>query len=327
MKRLEQLPEITDEMLGGLQGTQELKNDILRDAQLIARGEKVRRNTPWKDAAQNRAHRARALRAVGALACALVIAVGVMIGAPGLLGKPAGSDPLIDTQSAGDPLPLSGGQSVALDMPRGSIVISQRSKPAYRGVWEAAEGANFPLVCVDGRWYRMMSSPAALGAELTGERIGAVDTFTSEPALAQGGVISNVVPEGEAVYAVKGMNGAVVAANVNSALRVFQRVSYGNSALKGKETLADTLGGVQTIALELTGVGTVTDPAAAQKLFDILLKNAQLERAGGSETAQSLLIGLKNGLVLQMSVRDESLMACGTWVCPEFFEAFKNEIK
>ena len=180
---------------------------------------------------------------------------------------------------------------------------------------------------VNGRYYRLLTNPTAISSSMRGEALGAVDTFTSEPALAQGGVISNIVPLGEAVYAVRGMNGAAVAANVNGALRVFQRVSYGNSALKGKETLADTLGGAQAIALELTGVGTVTDPATAQKLFDILLKNAQLERAGGSETAQSLLIGLKNGLVLQMSVRDESLMACGTWLCPEFFEAFKNEVK
>ena len=81
------------------------------------------------------------------------------------------------------------------------------------------------------------------------------------------------------------------------------------------------------VALELTGVGTVTDPAQAQALFSLLINTAQMTRPGASETSQSLLIGLQNGLALQMSVRDESLMACGTWSCPEFFEAFEAAVQ
>ena len=73
--------------------------------------------------------------------------------------------------------------------------------------------------------------------------------------------------------------------------------------------------------------GTVTDPAEAQQLMGILLQNASLTRSGASETGSSLLIGLQNGLVLQMSVRDESLMACGTWSCPAFFEAFEAAVQ
>ena len=41
---------------------------------------------------------------------------------------------------------------------------------------------------------------------------------------------------------------------------------------------------------------------------------------------QSLLIELDNGLTVQMSVRDENLSACGTWSCPEFFEAFEEAV-
>ena len=88
-----------------------------------------------------------------------------------------------------------------------------------------------------------------------------------------------------------------------------------------------TAGGNPAIALELTDVGTVTDPAEAQRLMGILLSNAALTRAGAAETGKSLLIGLQNGLVLQMSVRDESLMACGTWSCPAFFEAFEAAVQ
>ena len=326
MKRLENLPEITDQMLGGLHAAQELKEDILRDAQMEMQGQKARRNTPWQKK-KGPAARLRAIRAAAALACVALVATGVLAAAPGLLDRPRQGNGLIDTQIAGDHKTLSGGQSIALDMPRGSVVISQRGQPSYRGIWEAAQGANFPLVCVDGRYYRMMSNPTALGSSLQGEALGTVDTYTSEPALATNGIISNIAAQGETVYAVKGMTGAAVAAPVNGEMRVFQRVSFGTSALRAGEGLANTLGSSPVVALELTGVGTVTDAARAQELYNILVSNAQLVRASSGETAQSLLIGLQNGLVLQMSVRDENLMACGTWSCPEFFEAFEAAVQ
>lgn len=315
MKRLEQLPEATDELLGGLHASQALKNDILRDARQIMAGGRP---------APRRSRPRQVLRSAAALACLAIFAVGLLVGVPGLLGKPAGNQSLIDTQTGGA-LP-QGGQAVALDMHQGSVVISQRGKPAYRGVWEAASGANFPLICVNGRYYRLMSNPSAMSADLLGGALGAVDTYTSEPALASGGIVSNVAAQGETVYAVSGMGSAAVAARVNGSLRVFQRVSFGNSGPMG-ESLADTLGGSPAVALELTGVGAVTDPAQAQRLLGILLAQAQLSRPAAGETGKSLLIGLQNGLVLQLCVRDESVMACGTWSCPEFFEAFEQAVQ
>lgn len=322
---MDNLQETAEEMLGGLHASQELKSEILRDAQKMMNGEKAVRNTPWEQKKTRRSSGAQALRTVGALACLAVFALGLLMGVPNLLGR-RDNEPLIAVQTGGEGLP-AGGKSQALDMPKGNIVISQREKPGYRGVWETASGANFPLIGVDGRYYRMMSSPASLGSDLTGSPLGTVDTYTSEPALVSGGIVSNAVPQGETVYAVRGMDGAAVAAQVNGAMRVFQRVSFGSSALQGGESLASTLGASPVIALELTGVGTVTDPAAAQQLYSILLANAQLTRAGAGETGTSLLIGLQNGLVLQMSVREEILMACGTWSCPEFFEAFTAAVQ
>ena len=316
MKRLENLPEATDELLGGLHASQALKNDIIRDGQRIREGGKP---LPRRSAG------AQFLRTAAAMTCLVAFVVGLLVGIPSMIAKPVnGGQSLIDTQTGGA-LP-QGGQAVALDMHQGSVVISQRSAPSYRGVWEAASGANFPLICVNGRYYRMMSAPSSLSRDLLGGSLGAVDTYTSEPALANGGIVSNIAPQGETVYAVSGMGSAAVAAQVNGSLRVFQRVSYGNSGPSG-ESLADTLGGSSAVALELTGVGTVTDPAEAQRLLGILLSNASLTRAGAAETGSSLLIGLQNGLVLQMSVRDESLMACGTWSCPAFFEAFEAAVR
>lgn len=325
MKRLEKLPEITNEMLGGIHASQELKNEILRDAEKIRNGESVQRNTPWENKVPRRGWAVQTLRTAGALACVAIFLVGVLVGMPQLLQKNLNENDQLITVYAGGGNDV--GRTQALDMPKGSITISNRDKPGYRGVWAPATGANYPMICAEGRYYRLMSNPTAIGSELLGNTLGAVDTFSSEPALASGSIISNIVPAGETVYSINGMDGALVAARVNGSLRVFQRVSFGNTALKSGEKLADTLHASSVAAMELTGVGTVTDAAEAQRLYSILLQNAQLTRAGSSETAQSLLIQLQNGIVLQMSVRDESLMACGTWLCPEFFDAFAAAVK
>ena len=36
---------------------------------------------------------------------------------------------------------------------------------------------------------------------------------------------------------------------------------------------------------------------------------------------------LKNGIVIQMSVNGERVIACGTWACPEFFDAFREALQ
>ena len=117
-------------------------------------------------------------------------------------------------------------------------------------------------------------------------------------------------------------------AKVDGKLRVFQRVTYAGSATLGKETLADTLPiSGRVIAMELSGVGTITDSASASRLADLLLNNAQPKNAGASSGSQSLLIQLNNGLTLQMVVKNGVLSACGGWTCPEFFDAFEQAAK
>lgn len=328
MKQLEKLPEISAEMLGGLHAAQELKEEILRDGQLARQdGKKHWRNSPWAAVAPEKRRVTRSGRIVASV-CTCAFVIGLLVGIPLSIatpGKQGGA--LISTQIGGEPsaAPVTG--TLARDLPQGSIAITQREKPAYRGVWASANGANFPLLCVEGRYYRLLTNPTALGSDLAGGALGTVDTYTNEPALANGSIISNVVPQGETVYAVSGMSGAMVAAKVDGVMRVFQRVSYGNSALKGGEKLQDTLHAGSVVAMELTNVGTVTDAATAQSLYDTLISNAVLARSGASETGASLLIQLSNGLTLQMAIRDESVMACGTWNCPEFFEAFAAAVQ
>lgn len=328
MKQLEKLPEMSDEMLGGLHAAQDLKEEILRDGALARKdGKKHYRNTPWAAVAPEKRRATRAGRIL-ATVCTFAFVIGLLVGIPTMISTPqTDNGVLISTQVGGDSGTQETVGTLARDLPKGSITITQSKKPAYRGIWASANGANFPLVCVNGRYYRLLTNPTSLGSDLTGSSLGTVDTYTDEPSLLSEGIFSNVVAQGETVYSVSGMNGAMVAARVDGTMRVFQRVSFGNSALKGGESLADTLQAGNVVAMELTGVGTVTDADTAKSLYNTLIGNASLARSAAGETGTSLLIQLSNGLTLQMSVRDESVMACGTWNCPEFFEAFSAAVE
>ncbi|MBR4359667.1 MAG: hypothetical protein IKP32_03530 [Clostridia bacterium] len=311
-ERLQSLPQIAEST--GLQADEALKRKILRAAE----GRQAARTFAWRRWAP--------------VMCALVVLIGAISwGLPRWIGaqqpgEPQLTDaPLIQSMPAGA---VVAGEKLALDVPQGSISIRSSSNPSWRSIWEKANGANFPLVAVNGRYYRLLTNPTSIPAGMLGARLGAVDRFTSEPALADGsGIVSNIVEAGQDVYAVSGMDGALAAAQVNGQMRVFQRVSFGDRALVGREALADTLKARAVVALELSGVGTVNDAATAQRLVDILTANAQYLRAGGSETNQSLLIQLNNGITLQMAVNGERLIACGTWACPEFFEAFQEALQ
>ncbi len=110
-------------------------------------------------------------------------------------------------------------------------------------------------------------------------------------------------------------------------MRVFQRVTFADSALLSGETLSDTLGGGKVVGLQLSGTGTVDDAQKAKELTDILLKNASYLKAGTSETDTTLILVTDSGLSMQMFVSGDRLMACGSWDCPEFFEAFNKMLE
>lgn len=305
--RLRELPSIAENM--GVDASQQLKYKI-------------------RNAARDRMNMRRRImhKWVPVLAMALVVCIGLGVGIPALhSGADTQVDPLT-AQAAGEGTAQTMEKGALLDVPQGSIAITTSDVPDYRSIW-AKGGANFPLVGVDGKYYRMLTTPGNMSGSLKGEELGQVALFTDEPSLASPGVtVSNTVAEGESIYAVSGMNGALVCANVEGSLRVFQRVGYGDSAIVGGESLRNTLCAGNVIALELSGVGSVRDSGKAKELLDVLCDNAVYQRAGGSETAQSLLIYLSNGLTLQLSVNGEKLIGCGTWACPDFFDAFESAI-
>jgi len=189
------------------------------------------------------------------------------------------------------------------------------------------DSAAFPLVTLDGATYRMLETPDGISQSLLGEALGTVTEFNIEPALGSSGVVSNVIACGETVYAIGNQKGALVAANMNGSLRVFQRVSYAGTAIIGKESLADTLCAAEEAEwIEVEGLGRVEDPAAVHSLMTTLYDLADYQGTAFS-AGSSMQIGLKNGLTLQLMAGEDSISACGMWSCPDFFEAFMEAAK
>jgi len=307
VNKLDKLPDIVEETLGGLQADRALYQRVISGERRPAR------------------QAGMPLRRVLALACSLVFVLG--IGAVGLnlfLNREQ-QMPRIHTQAAGS-LP-EGGVLSAWDLPRGSITLdASGSVPKYKGVWANGSSGNFPLVRVDGGYYRLLSNPSHVEGGLLAGQLGTVEVYTEEPALDQGQqVLSNIVPQGTAVYAVSGMQGAAVAAEVEGRTRVFQRVSFSGSALLGGEGLGSTLQG-QVVGLQLSGVGTVTDPGQVSSLMSTLTGQAAWQGPASRGSDQALLIQYANGIVLQMAVRGSNLIACGTWSNQAFLEAFQAAV-
>jgi len=241
--------------------------------------------------------------------------------------SPVPSASVLDSQPAGNAAEYRAADNpvvrALLDFPPGSISLGGE-QTEYRSLFAKGTGSNFPLVTVNGATYRMMQTPSSVSESLLGSSWGQVTEYTTEPALSSGGIVSNAVLQGEAVYAVRGMEGAMAAARVEGSLRVFQRVSFAGSAVIGSESLRDTLCDPREVAaMELSGVGTVVDAARAQGLMRTLLGNAVYQNASvSSGGTKSLLIRLQNGLTLQLMVGEDTVSACGIWSCPEFFEEF-----
>ncbi len=305
---LKNLPDTADKALDGLYATPFLKARIIRAVEETKQG-KVRFALP---------------RWAPALCCAAVVLVLALTLIPMQSVAP---DPLITTNALGDPTAAPVGVLTG-DLNVSSVFISANSaKPGYRNIWSEVKNGSFPMIGSNGKYYRMLTNPNQVSSSLLGECVATVSEYTTEPSLSGTDVVlSNAANSGAAVYAIRGVSAdTLVAAEVNGRMRLFQRVSFNGNALRGKEKLADTLAiSGQVIAMELTGVGTVTDPASCELLLSTLLDNAGYESSGSISSKKALLIELENGLVLQLNVKGDNLAACGVWSCPEFFEDFEN---
>lgn len=309
MKRLDQLPDIASRQLGGLEATPTLLCRI----KLEAAEKKEIKSRPLA-----------AFRPVLAACCAIVLCVGAVMALDG--GSPVGSTPVptqnvLDSRAAGSHIEPTAEPVMMADVPKGSISMSAGAKRMGGSLFVSAEGHAFPLVTLQGATYRMLQNPDGMSRSLLGDEMGTVNEFNVEPALGSSGVVSNVIPMGQSVYAVGDLGGALVAADVDGSLRVFQRVSYAGTAVIGAETLRDTLCDPSDVEwIELDGMGRA-EGSEAQQLMETLLDGADYQSTALSGDGL-MRIGLINGLTLQLMTGDDTVSACGTWSCPDFFEAW-----
>ncbi|NLC32819.1 MAG: hypothetical protein GX781_05935 [Clostridiales bacterium] len=307
--KLNQLPHIAEEMLGGLTADQALFEKIL------SRGAPKRKSTilfPQR---------------ILAFVSVLVLLFGIGALSLQVFGGKNQSKQQFKTQAAGI-LP----QVAVLragNLPQGSINLGKPGAiPNYKGVWARSQGGNFPLIrTANGGFYRLLNNPTSIDEDMLGAYLGHVEVFNQEPALDSSSMLlSNVATIGTQVFQIAQMEGSALAAEVEGKLRVFQRVSFSGNALLGSESLPDTLKG-PIAGLQLSGVGTVTDAQQVSMLMSILLNDSSYKSSSTSISDQALLIQYSNGIILQMSVKGNSLIACGTWSNPEFIEAFKATVK
>lgn len=296
----QQLSSVADEMLSGMHAGPALRHRIL-----VKYERKVRQTRRWRPPVVQR----KPLW-MPALSMAMVLALMVGFGIYAGGGSQA-------------QLPGSGLTTFA------SGTLSQSGVPEFASLF-AGETANPPLVSINGRYYRMMTSPAAVPAELLDSTLAEVQTFTEEPSLsAPAGIFSNVVPTGGQIYGVAGLSSkTAVAAEVGGAMRLFQRIGYAGSATLGNELFQDTLDVQgQVAALELSGVGVITDEEVANEVIIYMLNEfATFAGTDTVEAGQALTIYLHNGLTLQLLVDGDVLYGCGAWACPGFEDAFRAEM-
>lgn len=305
MKRLENLRMMTDHALAGLEADEAMRQNIIRRASAGAGS--VRRSVSVRKVA-------------AVLACVAVLAASSVV----FLNQPKTDFPMITSQPAGNSMTTSEPDLIS----RGSADIQlgiQKSGQASGSLWESGSNGTFPLVCVRGAYYRMTRDIPSAGR---GSFLGTVEEFTTEPSLSDTGIISsNVLNAGTEIHAVSGMEGSMIVAEVNGSERLFQRVSFNGYALLNSETLENALrASGHVISIEWSGVGTIYNRDVCESLYRLLIQRAIQESNGSLSGNETLILTLDNGIRLQMVVRNDRLSACGVWSCPEFFEAFRDQL-
>ena len=174
---LRNLPQEADKALGGLEATPFLKARIDRAVNEQNTG-KVRYTLPkWAPA----------------MCCAALVLVIALVFAP--MEKQPNS--LINSGMLGDPTapPVS---LLTADLGDNSVTISTNSsKPGYRNLWASVKNGSFPLIGINGKYYRMLTNPAVLDSELLDKTVATISEFTTEPSLSgTDAVLSNAAASG-----------------------------------------------------------------------------------------------------------------------------------
>lgn len=303
---MEKLPEATGQMLQGVQANAALKHRIL-----IA----TERRGGQRAAAF--ASKKVARRLAPAMSMALVLMLMIVIGMQ--YADPMGT-PGVQVQQQANMNSFAAG-----DLNFGVLQVS--GVPQYRSLFANLSSGDPALISVNGRYYQMLNSPVSVPEGLLDTKHGDIQPSSDDISMADRlGVVSNVVSDGEVIYSLKGYSTrTLIAAKVNGSMRLFQRVGYAAKSLAGSgETFADTLA-IQgnVIALELSGVGIISDTGTCNTLINTLLSKAVWYGDTVPTGQQALTIYLRDNLSVQLHVSGDVVAACGAWACPDFFEAFQ----
>ncbi len=307
VKRVEDLRQVADETLSGLEAGPALRSRILNA-----------REAPKKRAVP-------VYRWAAALSFALVLAIVLPLtlgGGGGTLtaGPDMTGEGVIRDHAAGEG--TVGNERASLR--NSQVNVTTRNEQGAGGIWDGS-GSSFRLVGVNGRYYRLLSGVELDGGRL-GELLGTVSVHTDQPALSgEEGIVSNHALAGTEVWAVQGMGGTLVCCTVDGRQCLYQRVSYSGRGLVGSESRLTDVMQIRghVTAISLTG-RPVIEGSEAERLFGILADRAEFAGNGSRSGRQVLIITLDNGAALQMTVDGDQLSGCGQWSCPEFFEALNQ---
>lgn len=308
MKQLNELPQVADTVFSELKADDRLKERI----RLAAAEQTLKRQAAGR--------KKILLRALPVACCLVLLVTGIL-----LIKRPAEDEPEVLTSvyaagsSSGSAEPrLSAGAGLNN---RDMSVTNVRRSGSSRSILEGKD-SSFPLIRLEGRYYRMCTSPASVSSSLLGKEAGTVSEFTAEPALSSGnGILSNTVTVGTPVFRIKSMGNTFVAAEVKGVYRVFQRIAFNGNALIGREGFTDAAGlKGHVVSLEVTGDKIIEDRTTAEKLFEMMADEAVFDGNGSLSGKTNLIFTLDNGLQYQFTVKGNKISACGTWSCPDFFE-------
>lgn len=318
LNKPEQLRQAVDDALGGLKADARLKSRI--EFALLAPDKKPSR-------VKTQVRSGFMLRRVVPVAAALAVAV---FAAAGFISYQhhGENNKVLAIVAAGDTDNVSEEttKQPTDNLPGNIASVNDAIKQvSYSSVWSPASKSTFPVIGVNGRYYRELAKPATLPGSVGVKQIGTVTKYADEPFISDNSpVVSNTVPVGTNVYEVSGMGGTFIAADTESGRRVYQRASVNNSGTLNGETLADTAqiaGHIKKVSL--SNVGSIEDSSKANEFFRGIASDAIFEGNGELTGSQAMIFTLDNGLSLQFVVKGNKIHACGTWSVPELQERFK----
>ena len=261
------------------------------------------------------------MRVCAPVFAALVLTVTiVLLRSPGLFHEPV-STPAVESIAAGDS-EADKNLPARADLPHGSVTLSSGGTVPFMNLFSGNSINSFPMVQIDGVYYRMLNEPQNLSQQYIGQSMGKVSFHTSGMETAASGIASNMILEGETVYQLQSMKGAAAVARVNGENRVFQRVSFNGQGIPG--SMADLFGNAAVTSISLSGVGQVTDAGTIRRLMQVLTNRSTYLSGSCSATTQGLYITYSSGVTLQWYVSGTTVMGCGAWSCGEFMEEFRQ---